>query len=147
MFFSSLPYSELENPSSEYWYSYTPWSYLMKKKDGNSGGVLLDKEIFTRNTKIYWHWKMSMKWNENIQKWACRIQIYFLRCLQKLRNPLIQLSSKSLDGKAWSLFLFINELSFKVSLRDIRFYTSVWILPPRIVEYTTVTTVLAVAID
>ena len=31
----------------------------MRKKDGNSEGILLDKEILTRNTKNYWHWEIK----------------------------------------------------------------------------------------
>ena len=31
----------------------------MRKKDGNSEGILLDKEILTRNTKNYWRWEIK----------------------------------------------------------------------------------------
>lgn len=31
----------------------------MRKKDGNSEEMLLDKEILTRNTKNYWHWEIK----------------------------------------------------------------------------------------
>ena len=31
----------------------------MRRNDGNSEGILLDKEILTRNTKNYCHWEIK----------------------------------------------------------------------------------------